>query len=75
MSLVRNERIKLVATALNNVGIATIVTALIVPGVSSVYNPSWPLPSHWWLAVAGVWLVAGISLHLLAIATLGRLAQ
>jgi hypothetical protein len=34
MNLIRNERIKLVAGALNNIGVATIVTAVVVPCIS-----------------------------------------
>ena len=47
MSPVRNERIKLVAVALNNVGVATVVTALIAPTVSFVYNSARVAPNRW----------------------------
>jgi hypothetical protein len=65
-SLVRNERIKLMAGALNTVGIATIVTAVVVPNVTFVYCPAW-------LLVGVLWLIVGLSLHVLALVTLGRL--
>jgi len=72
-TLIRNERIKLIAGALNNVGIATIVTAIVVPSVSFVYNPTWPPVSHWWPVVGAFWLTAGGALHSLALLILGRL--
>ena len=73
MNLIRNERIKLVAGALNNIGVATIVTAVVVPGISFPYGPVWSAPNRWWLLVGALWLIVGISLNLIAVATLGRL--
>ncbi len=51
MSLVRNERIKLAATALNNIAVATIVTALIAPAASFLYGTANPAAGHWWLVI------------------------
>jgi hypothetical protein len=55
--------------------VATVVTAIIVPSVSFVYNPFWPTLNHWWPLFGVLWLAVGVSLHLLANATLGRLRQ
>jgi hypothetical protein len=38
MNLVHNERTKLLATGLNNVAVATIVTAIIAPIVGFLYG-------------------------------------
>ena len=57
MSLVRNERIKLVATALSNTAVATVVTAIIAPVAGFLYGSS-PIASSWWplMASFGFWL-------------------
>jgi hypothetical protein len=73
MSLIQNERTKLLATALNNVAVATIATALIAPTASVLYSgdqtPFWP-----GRAVLGLaWLGGGICLHVFAHIVLGRL--
>jgi hypothetical protein len=39
MSLVHNERVKLVATALNNTAVATLATAFLAPAVGFLYGP------------------------------------
>jgi hypothetical protein len=56
-----NERTKLTATAINNVAVTTIATALIAPAVSFVYGPP------------AAWCAAGVVLHLTARGILGRL--
>ena len=71
MSLVHNERTKL--SALNNTSVATIVTGLVAPVVGFLYGAA-PLNGWWWL-IAGAWFAAGLVLHLLARAILGRLKQ
>lgn len=73
MSLVENERTKLTATALNNLGVATFVTAFVAPAVSFLYGAFAPGPTGWWLLIALGWCSAGIVLHLLARSILGRL--
>jgi hypothetical protein len=75
MSLIRNERIKLFASALNHVAVATIVTAIVVPSISFLYNPPWPMGNHWWLFAGAVWLGVGTGLHVMAIIVLGRLTS
>jgi hypothetical protein len=73
--MVRNERIKLLAAALNNIGVAIVVTAIVVPSVSFMYSASWSMPSYWWLPVSSLWVAIGAGLHILALMTLGRLEQ
>jgi len=73
MSLVINERTKLTATAINNVAVATIATALIAPAVSFVYGSPATGPHGWWFLIALAWCAAGVVLHLTARGILGRL--
>jgi len=54
LKAVHNERLKLLATALNNLGVATIVTGLIAPLVSSLYGFTSPGPSQRWWLLGGV---------------------
>lgn len=72
MSLIENERTKLTATALNNVGVATFVTALVAPAVSFLYGAA-SGPHGWWALIGLGWCAAGIILHFLARGILGRL--
>jgi hypothetical protein len=66
VSLVQNERLKLLATALNNVAVATFVTALIAPAASFLYGFSGGPVSHLWPWIAGCWFCAGVIVHLAA---------
>lgn len=73
MSLIENERTKLLAIPLNNVAVATIATALIAPTASVLYAGEqtgfWPAR-----AILGVaWLAGGVCLHVFAHIVLGRL--
>jgi hypothetical protein len=61
--LVHNEQVKLAATAFNNVGVASIVTGVIVPLVSHVSSPASPGSRYWGWFVA-LWSVFGIGFHL-----------
>ena len=75
MSLIENERTKLLAIALNNVGVATIITGVIAPAAAVLYGNGAILSGIRALAIGAVWLLAGIGLHLLAQVALGRLKQ
>lgn len=75
MSLVQNERTKLLATALNNVAVATVVTALIAPAATFLYGAGAPGRGGWWIAIGLAWLAGGIILHLAAQWVLGRLTE
>lgn len=72
MSLIHNERTKLLATALSNTGVATVVTAIVAPVVGFLYGSSAPVSPWWWLAGVVCFLV-GVGLHVLAQIQLGRL--
>lgn len=72
MNLIHNERVKLLATTLNNLGIASVVTGVVAPTAGFVYGiGSWTQP----IRLAGAilaWLVAGVGLHLIAQPVLRR---
>jgi len=71
--LIHNERTKLLATALNNTAVATLVTALVAPAVSFLYNTPNATAGRWWVLIGAVWFAAGLGLHVLAQIVLGRL--
>jgi hypothetical protein len=75
MSLIGNERTKLVAAALNNTAVATIVTAVIGPVVGAVYGLSNTPPNGSWFLIGGLWFVVGLALHYSAQVVLGRLSE
>lgn len=52
MSIVRNERTKLLATALNNVAVAIVVTALIATAVGFLYGTTNPAGGSWYTHAA-----------------------
>ena len=72
MNLIQNERIKLFATALNNLGVAIFVTALVAPAVAFLYGTAHAATGYWWL-ISGAWLLGGVSIHFGAQVALGRL--
>jgi hypothetical protein len=74
MGLVHNERMKLLASAMSNTGVATIVTAIVAPMASFLYGSAAP-PAGWWPLLAVAWFLAGMSLHITAQLTLGRLEE
>ena len=73
MTLVHNERTKLLATALNNLGVATVATGIIAPAIGFLYGSEAMQTNGWWLLIGVAWLLAGSSLHFLAWIVLGRL--
>ena len=42
MKAIHNERVKLTATALNNTGIAAVVTGMVAPVASTLYGTTVP---------------------------------
>jgi Na+/melibiose symporter-like transporter len=75
MSLVHNERTKLLATAMNNTAVATIVTAIVAPIVGSLYGAPSTAANKWWPLIALAWLSVGVGIHVLAQIALGRLKE
>ena len=75
MKLVYNERIKLLATALNYMAVATIVTATVAPFVSFLYGLPSVATNGWWLLIGLAWLLVGLALHVVAQLILGRLRR
>lgn len=71
VSLVENERTKLLATALNNLGVATIITGVVAPVATALYGTAHP--AYWWFTIAVVWIIVGLALHVLAQMVLGKL--
>lgn len=71
MSLVRNERLKLLAAALNNTGVAT-VAALVAPLANLPYAGA-SLPDQQVLSLGIPWFLVGAALHMAAQWVLGRL--
>jgi len=62
MSLDPNEQVKLTATAFNNVGVASIVTGVIVPLATQISASSAPGGTYWgWFVV--LWLAVGCGFH------------
>jgi hypothetical protein len=65
MSLIHNERTKLVATTLNTLGIALIVAGIIAPTVAASYRLSEPMRwEGWWFLIGIAWLAVGGALHI-----------
>ncbi|MFL5092785.1 MAG: hypothetical protein ACJ8D7_20670, partial [Xanthobacteraceae bacterium] len=73
VSLIHNERTKLLASALNNTGVATVVTAIIAPIVGFPYGSPSAAATKWWPLIGLVWLLVGLGLHIAAQVVLGRL--
>ena len=73
--LVQNERIKLFATAVNNIGVATVVTAFVTPIVGFLYSPPSATVTAWWPLIGLAWLLVGLCLHVFAQLALGRLQE
>lgn len=71
MSAVHNERVKLAASAVSNLGVAIAVTGAVTPVVSVLYGM---VPFSFTLFKAGPsLLLIGIAFHILAQRFLGRL--
>ncbi|MBV8401027.1 MAG: hypothetical protein JOZ17_20185 [Acetobacteraceae bacterium] len=75
MSLVRNERLKLLANALDRASTACVTVGIVTPVAGLVYGL---IPHVSALALAAacfVWLFVAVSLHLAARRVLGRLLE
>lgn len=75
MTLVHNESVKLLATTLNNVGIASIVTGVVAPSVGFIYGVGQPIPPLKLFGAVLAWLAVGVALHLMSQRVLRRLKE
>ena len=75
MSLVDNERIKLLAAALNNTAVATVVAGILGPAAGVSYGLSGVGANRWWFATGAIWFFAGLGLHYSAQQVLRRLKE
>ena len=58
----RNERIKLLATTLNTLGLAFLVPGVIVPLITLLYGADTP-KSPYWLEIGVWWAIQAVILH------------
>lgn len=70
----RNERIKLLATTLNTIGLAFLVPGVVVPLVASLYGSD-PPKSPYWVEFAVWWAVLAIIMHFFARIVLGGIEE
>ena len=75
MSLVHNERVKLVAATLNNVGVAALVTGVVAPMAGYVYGIGQPIGTGRLAGAITMWLAVGSGLHILSQWVLRKLRE
>lgn len=75
MSLVANERWKLTGNALNGLAVATMVTGFVAPLVAVSYGVSSVSGSIYLIAIAAIWFLTAIGIHMGARFVLGRLKE
>ncbi len=75
MSLVRNERLKLAATAMNGLAITTMASGFVAPLVAVSYGVSSASGTLLLAGISAVRFLAAISLHMAAQAVLGGLKE
>jgi hypothetical protein len=63
--VVRNEQLKLTATAINNLAVAFVVTGFIIPVAALAYQAAFP-KTRYWAGFAILWIVAAVVLHYVA---------
>ncbi len=71
-AVIRNEKRKLAATALNNIAVATVVAGLIAPVIALGYQFNAP-HGRYWIAFPVLWLVAAYVIHQIARRQIERL--
>jgi hypothetical protein len=62
-NLVHNEQLKLATTAINNIGVASVVTGVVVPLVSHV-AASAPPGNRYWAFFMVLWAIVGFGCHI-----------
>lgn len=74
MSMIENERTKLLANALDRAATACVTVGLLAPIAAVLYGASATFAGMWTFALgACIWLLAAIALHLVARSVLGGL--
>jgi len=71
-AVIRNEKRKLAATALNNIAVATVAAGLLAPVIALGCQFSAP-HGKFWIAFPVLWLVTAYGIHQLARRQLERL--
>jgi len=71
-AVIRNEKRKLAAAALNNIAVATVAAGLVAPLVALNYQFSAP-HGKYWIAFPVLWLMAAYIIHQIARRQLERL--
>ena len=76
MSLIHNERTKLMATAINSVAVSCFTVGVLAPTAAAFYNVgSASVPQSLIVLGALIWIFAALTLHLSANRILGRLKE
>lgn len=75
MPLIENERVKLTATAVSGVAIATEVAGVLAPIIAVSYGVSGARGGWYFGAITLVWLFSASGQHLIAWTMLGRLKE
>lgn len=75
MNLVRNERIKYLATLINTVAAACIAAGVIAPLVALTYGVPGPIGGGSAILISVAWLLTGTGLHFLVRLLLGGLRE
>ena len=75
MSLIRNERIKYLATALNGIAVASVTAGFIAPLAAAIFGLPGPHGQIPVVLFSVIWLSVGIALHLIVQGILGRLKE
>ena len=71
---VYNERVKLLATALNNAAVSSFTVGVAAPLAAVFYNFGGTRVAALWMAIGvSIWLLAAVALHLVARLVLGGL--
>ncbi len=71
--LVHNERMKLAAVGLNNIGVAMLAAGIFGPLSAFIYGTSTAETYGWWLMDGLFWIFSGVGIHMAGQAFLGRL--